>query len=85
MYQYLLSLLLNNEKTEFEQEIKQYNVSPDIVEHLRKQLAQAYIAAKETSEYQKVINVIKYSNEEEALTYSKKKIATWKNQFRNGE
>ncbi len=82
--QYLLSLLINNEIKEFENEVAHYNISDEYAEVLKNELSLAYIKAAESEQFVEVEKLGKYSDKEEALKYATDKINMWKIQYREG-
>jgi len=81
---YLYALLLNSEKAKYESEVLKYGVSKEESDMIVAELSKTFANAENSSEYQEIIKAKKYMNQDEAYEYAGRKIALWKNRYREG-
>ena len=81
---YLLSLLLDNKMELFDREALHYGAGIELTQRMVGKLSDAFVKAEDSEEYNKLKNVEKYSEKDEAISYAAGKLETWKNMYREG-
>lgn len=81
---YLLSLLINNDHSEFDKEAEAYELSDMYINNLKNELSEAYIQAESAPYYKEMEKFRRYSSGKEAELYADRMINEWKQRIRSG-